>query len=52
MYPTESLSALLESLPLVEFMLTLVLLVIAVVLAEQFVMARNAVGRLVRPGGR
>ncbi len=48
MYPTESVSALIESFPLVEFLLTLVLLVIAVVLAQQFVIARNAIGRMVQ----
>ncbi len=50
MYPTESLSALVESLPLVEFLLTLVLLVITVVLAQQFVLARNAMSRMAQPG--
>jgi hypothetical protein len=40
-YPIESLNALIESLPLVEFLLTLGLLVIAVVLGEQFMTARS-----------
>ena len=43
MYPLESVSALIESLPLVEFLITLVVLIIAVVLTQQFVTARNGV---------
>ena len=50
MYPTEALSALLESLPLVEFLLTLVLLLITVVLAQQFVIERAATGHITQPG--
>ncbi len=41
-YPSESLSALIESLPLAEFTLTLGLLVIAVVLGQQFLNVRNS----------
>jgi hypothetical protein len=45
-YPTESLSALFESLPLVELALTVVLFVIALVLAQEFFLARHTIGRL------
>ncbi len=41
-YPTEALSALLESLPLVEIILTLGLGVIVAVLGQQFLASRNA----------
>ncbi len=44
-YPSESLSALLESLPLVEFALTRGLLVIAVVLVQQFFGGTSAWGQ-------
>ncbi len=44
-YPSESLSALIESLPLAEFALTLGLLVVAIVLAQQFFNGSNAMGQ-------
>ncbi len=45
MYPSESLNALIESLPLVEFILTLGLLYIAITLAQQFFGGANALGQ-------
>ncbi len=45
MYPSESFGALIESLPLVEFILTLGLLYIAITLAQQFFRGSNALGQ-------
>ncbi len=45
MYPAESISALVESFPLLEFLLTLGSLFVAAVLAQQFVGARTRVMR-------
>ncbi len=50
MYPTESLNALIESLPLVGLLLTLGLFVIALVLADQFLMARSGAAHIAGHG--
>ena len=50
-YPTEALSALVESLPLVEMLLTLGLVVIVAVLGQQFLASRGA-GASMRHQGR
>lgn len=50
LYPMESLNALIESLPLFGFLLTLGLFVIALVLADQFLMARSRTAHIAGHG--